>query len=103
METVETGLSKLQHVKVFEYSQKNIKISVLYVLCFTARHSLSTVLCSNLSNPANGEVNVPSRTVSSVATYTCNEGFELNGVATCEGIVQSGECSHSFVFNVCCV
>ena len=36
-------------------------------------------MCSKLSNPINGEVNVPSRQVGSTATYSCNNGFNLVG------------------------
>ena len=39
----------------------------------------STVMCPTLSNPANGQVTVSTHTVGSVATYTCNNGYNLTG------------------------
>lgn len=38
--------------------------------------------CSSLSNPVNGAVNVPSREIGSVATYSCDTGFNLVGAET---------------------
>ena len=51
--------------------------------------SLSSVLlCPALSNPANGRVTVTTRSIGSVATYSCNEGYSLEGdeSRTCEEI-----------------
>ena len=38
--------------------------------------------CSSVTAPTNGEVSQPSTTYESVATYTCNRGYTLNGDAT---------------------
>ena len=35
--------------------------------------------CSDLSDPDNGRVLVSGRIIGSIATYDCNEGFELQG------------------------
>ena len=37
------------------------------------------LLCPVLPDPLNGEVNVSSRIISSIASYTCNDGFTLVG------------------------
>ena len=44
-----------------------------------------TVLCPELSAPANGNVTFTSRNVGDTATYTCDVGFELigNAMRTC--------------------
>ena len=45
-------------------------------------------MCPGLSHPANGTVSVTSRTSGSIATYTCNTGFELtteSDMRTCQG------------------
>ena len=36
-------------------------------------------MCPTLSDPTNGQVNVSTHTVGSVATYTCNKGYILTG------------------------
>ena len=36
--------------------------------------------CANLSNPLNGNVVVTGTTVGATATYSCNNGFFLQGV-----------------------
>ena len=43
-------------------------------------------MCPTLSNPENGQVMVNTRTLGSVATYTCNNGYSLTGasVRMCE-------------------
>jgi CUB/sushi domain-containing protein len=38
--------------------------------------------CSALSNPAGGSVSAPTLTYGSTATYTCNNGYTLNGTPT---------------------
>ncbi len=38
--------------------------------------------CGVLSNPTDGTVSVPARTVGSTATYSCNTGFNLVGDKT---------------------
>ena len=49
-------------------------ISVLCIYYFSA-----AVLCPVLGDIANGAVTVTSRTVGSRATYTCNDGYRLQG------------------------
>ena len=43
-------------------------------------------VCCPLPNPLNGQVQFPSTTVGSVATYSCFTGYTLNGTSnrTCE-------------------
>ena len=43
-------------------------------------------MCSSLTNPANGQVVVSGLTPGSTATYSCDEGFALNGTQnrTCQ-------------------
>ena len=38
-------------------------------------------MCPTLSNPENGQVTVNTRTVGNVATYTCNNGYNLTGAS----------------------
>ena len=38
--------------------------------------------CGDLMNPANGEVDLNGTTPDSVATYSCDMGFRLNGTST---------------------
>ena len=38
-------------------------------------------MCPTLTDPENGVVSVPRITVNSVATYTCNSGYNLVGDA----------------------
>ncbi len=40
---------------------------------------VSTVTCPALTNPMNGNMDMPSYTEGSTATYTCNTGFGVNG------------------------
>ena len=42
--------------------------------------------CDDLTPPANGDVNQPGNSVGTVATYTCNDDFELIGddMRTCQ-------------------
>ena len=40
---------------------------------------ISTALCPDLSDPANGMVTVMGTSVGDTASYTCNDGFELIG------------------------
>ncbi|KAH3700423.1 hypothetical protein DPMN_075399 [Dreissena polymorpha] len=37
------------------------------------------IRCSNLTDPVNGRVTYPDNTYSSIATFTCNEGYGMNG------------------------
>ena len=36
-------------------------------------------MCDPLTSPENGQVTLTSRTVGSVATYSCEEGYSLDG------------------------
>ena len=47
---------------------------------------LSIALCPDLTDPANGAVMMMGNSVGDMATYTCNDGFELDGVmmVTCQ-------------------
>ena len=40
--------------------------------------------CGPLADPENGQVNVPSSTFRSTASYTCDSGFNLVGIQTRE-------------------
>ena len=40
---------------------------------------ISTALCPDLSDPANGMVTVMGTSVGDTASYSCNDGFELIG------------------------
>lgn len=42
----------------------------------------SVITCPPLPSPDNGQVNTPSQEVGSVANYSCNEGYNLEGVET---------------------
>ena len=46
--------------------------------------NISVALCPSLTDPANGTVTWTGLTPGSTATYTCDEGFELNRVQTCQ-------------------
>ena len=52
------------------------------------------VQCPALSDPENGAVSITGTGVGDIATYTCNDGFELSGsdTRTCE---SDGEWSGS--------
>ncbi len=39
----------------------------------------AVVTCPALTNPDNGTVSVPSNNFGSIATYTCNQGYNLTG------------------------
>lgn len=41
----------------------------------------SVILCPVLKDPTNGKVSVTSRTVRSLATYSCDSGYKLDGDA----------------------
>lgn len=49
---------------------------------FTVSFLLKAVTCSNLQAPANGVIDIPSLEFNGVATYSCNNGYNLVGVAT---------------------
>ncbi len=44
--------------------------------------SVSSVNCGVPANPANGTVSAPVTTYNSIASYSCNNGYNLSGVAT---------------------
>ncbi len=50
--------------------------------------SYAAIQCARLVNPLNGVVTLEGVTLGSIATYSCNEGFALNGpsVRICEGV-----------------
>ena len=62
------------------------------------------VKCDDLIAPANGDVNQPGNSVGTVASYTCNDGFQLIGdkTRTCQkdgewsGADPVCKCEHSF-------
>ena len=62
---------------------------MLWVLSKPLFYTHAGIMCPTLSNPENGQVTVNTRTVGSVANYTCNNGFTLNRaeMRTC---VQNG-------------
>ena len=55
------------------------------LLCYLTS-PISVALCPALTDPANGTVTWTGLIPGSTATYTCDEGFELNGVQnrTCQ-------------------
>ena len=56
-----------------------LEYEVHSTLWLTRTHTL--VDCGSLQSPSNGDVTYTATTVGSVATYTCNAGYELNGVS----------------------
>ena len=44
--------------------------------------SVTVVDCGSLPRPANGAVSLTNTTYNSVATYSCNDGYNLMGDAT---------------------
>ena len=63
-------------------------------LCFTTLYIFAVVDCGSIGDPENGEVTFSETTFGSLATYECDEGFELVGEATrtCEATGEwSGE------------
>ena len=44
-------------------------------------NELIVINCANLMAPENGNVVVPSTAVGSIATYTCNTGYRINGAS----------------------
>lgn len=67
---------------------------------------LTAVDCGTLSSPANGDVDFGQTTLRSVATYSCNAGYDLVGVesVTCQtnGMWSAGipECTRKQVNHV---
>ena len=53
--------------------------------------SLLEILCPGLDAPANGTVDVPSRTVGSMATYSCDDGFRLVDGSTTRTCEENGQ------------
>ena len=57
-----------------------IVLDLVYFCYLTPPNSIA--LCPTLTDPANGIVTWTGLTPGSTATYTCDVGFELNGVET---------------------
>ena len=53
--------------------------------------------CGDMDPPANGAVAVPSTTLSSVTTYSCDDGYELIGESATRVCTESGVWSNSTV------
>ena len=72
-------MEKSQCAGVSSHTPKN-RSSLFLSFC------LYIALCPDLSDPANGTVMMTGNSVGDTATYTCNEGFELDGVmmVTCQ-------------------
>ena len=70
-----------------------IKFLMLYLL---------TAQCPSLSNPSFGSVIVTGLSIGDTATYSCNAGFELVGIAvrTCE-LVGAGVAAWSGAAPIC--
>ena len=71
--------------------EKHLSVKVCFFIKGLSRnHSLNfiptEILCPDLPNPLGGVVNLTSRIIGSTVTYSCNEGFILNGSA--EGVCQ---------------
>lgn len=56
--------------------------SLSHLLFFSAWFFYIAIDCGNLQSPANGRVEFSSTSFRSVATYFCNEAFELVGDQT---------------------
>ena len=55
-------------------------IEIVNLSVYVTMKLILEILCEELSNPENGTVSLPSqRTVDSIATYACNDSFELVG------------------------
>ena len=66
--------------------EKHLSVKVsFFIKSSSCNHSLNfiptEILCPDLPNPLGGVVNLTSRTIGSTVTYSCNEGFILNGSA----------------------
>ena len=69
----------------------SIAVNVNLNLCIVEQVSgsfFAVVDCGSLTNPINGRVMIDGTVVNSMATYTCNKGYTLNGDDTriCLGI-----------------
>lgn len=53
--------------------------SLAYLCC---SFSIAAVRCRRLNNPSDGSVSLSGTTVGSTATYSCNDGFTLQGQST---------------------
>ena len=67
-----------------------VVVSDCYKCCLKIHNVVAAVLltialCPDLTSPANGGVDVAGFSTEDIATYTCNDGFELigNDTATC--------------------
>ena len=59
-------------------SQKGT-VSTGWCLIATGMDTSTAIMCPTLPDPLNGTVTWTSLTPGSIATYTCDEGFELTG------------------------
>ena len=53
--------------------------NILLVIVYVHMQFLLVIMCPTLLNPENGLVTVNTHTVSGVANYTCNNGYNLTG------------------------
>ena len=73
----------VDRARFFVLARKNIMCWISIASGFLYLTSLiSIALCPSLTDPANGMVMWTGLNPGSTATYTCDEGFELNGVET---------------------
>lgn len=54
-------------------------ISALFIIVYTCQHTLIVDGCGYLDLPENGQVILSGMNVGSIATYSCNSGFEVTG------------------------
>lgn len=54
---------------------------MIYKLCMLVLLYMHTEICPELTDPPNGRVNYTSITFSSLAHYTCNDGYRINGAS----------------------
>ena len=55
-------------------------------LCILLVLYIHTEICPKPTNPSNGHVNYTSTTFSSLARYTCNNGYRINGASVLQCI-----------------
>ena len=51
----------------------------VYNIMLTNYIKYIAIMCATLSNPGKGQVAVNNHTVGSIATYTCNNGYNITG------------------------
>lgn len=81
----EAGLLQFQPAQVGLYNVSYYILSVKIVLSRNVVHN-----CGALEDPENGKVSFDFTTFESVATYTCDSGFDVSGDSsrTCNGTGQ---------------